>query len=206
MKINEIELVGDQTFSLSTAEHYLSMASPLGVAGEFTVYYAEFDDARVAMFVDDKKQVAAYAGFHSRLNGKVWMARHAQVFPPYEGKNLMGKLYKYVKETLKKSIQSDIYQTYAGKKLWTTTLPALGLHPMIFDTKTEHIIDPKTSNINVYPGDDDSEVQRYCWILEKYDHYPEQNILRENSILSPYTGLWCKPGDNDKQKIYYENK
>jgi hypothetical protein len=190
MKINEIELVGDQDFPLATAEHYLSLARPNGTFGDFVVYYAEFDDARVVIFVDDKKQVAAYAGFYSRLNGKVWMARHAQTYDPHKGKNLMGQLYKYVKETLRKSIQSDIFQTYAGKKMWTVTLPALGLKPMIFDTQTEHIIDPITSSINVYPGDKDPDVHRYCWILEKYDHYPDQNILRENSILTPYTGIW----------------
>ena len=63
----------------------------------------------------------------------------------------------------------------------------MGIEPKIFDTQTEKIINPKTSNIDIYSFD---EPMRYTWILEKNDYYPDQNILNENSILFPIQGLW----------------
>lgn len=35
----------------------------------------------------------------------------------------------------------------------------------------------------------DPDVGRYIWILEKFDRYPQQNILTEG-LLMPYTNLW----------------
>ena len=193
--ISEVDLVGNNIFPLETAKRYLAQATPNGTLGEFNIMYAEFsagDIIQIAIILTDTEEnIAAYAGFVSRLNGRVWQARAAASYPPYAGQALVGKLYKHIKDVLKKSIQSDDTQTLAGKKLWTKTLPGLGLSPMILDTQTHHIYDPKGNgkDINVYPPQDDPNVSRYIWILEKFDRYPQQNTLTEG-LLIPYTNLW----------------
>jgi hypothetical protein len=194
MKISEIELVVVHPFSKESAEHYLSQSSPKGVLDEFTIYYLESGDQRMITLVDDHRQIAAFAGFITRLNGRVWQARSADSYSPHKGKRLIGRIYKLIKDTYKQSVQSDTIQSYNGMKIWTKTLPSLGMHPMIFDTKTEHIIDPKKyPNTIVYPvapSEDDPEMNRYCWILEKNDQYRDANMLDENSIMVPMRGLW----------------
>ncbi|NBW57650.1 hypothetical protein EBR43_07690 [bacterium] len=193
--ISEVDLVGNNTFPLETAKRYLDQATPNGMLEEFNIMYAEFSAGNIIqiaiILTDIDNQIAAYAGFVSRLNGRVWQARAAASYPPYSGQALVGKMYKHIKEVLKKSIQSDDVQTLDGKKLWTKILPGLGLNPMILDTKTHQIYDPKDSgkNIDVYPPQDDPDVGRYIWILEKFDRYPQQNILTEG-LLMPYTNLW----------------
>ena len=94
------------------------------------------------------------------------------------------------KEELKISIQSDTQQTTSGMKLWTKTLPSLGMKPMIFDTETDRIIDPAVTKIDMYPKGSINKKWRYTWILERFDHYPEQNLLAEGSLLMPYVGIW----------------
>lgn len=42
-------------------------------------------------------------------------------------------------------------------------------------------------------GDNSPDLYRYIWILERNDHYPDQNIVNEDSLLMPYTGLWYTP-------------
>lgn len=194
MRINEIELVGDQDYPLSRVEYYWAISAPVGVLENFNVGYIEDGDIRAILLADQNSQVAAIAVFSPWNNGKVWQARNVQTYSPYKGNMLGGKLYKYVKEKMHKSIQSDTEQSYSGKKLWVDTLPKLGLFPMIFDTKTERIIDPKTSDINVYAEYSrlDPEKFRYTWILEQQDHYPMQNLLTEDSIVMPIQGLWCR--------------
>ena len=198
--IDEIELIGAQDFAKSTVERYLGLASPRGTMDQFVVNYAEFpagDVIQIAIILtDDHDQIAAYAGFVSRLNGRVWQARHAQTYAPYQGQALIGKLYQHIKQQWHKSIQSDDVQTTAGRKLWTKTLPSLGLRPMIFDTETEQILDPNTSSVDIYSASDSVDVARYIWILEKFDRYPEQNLLVEGSLLMPVRGLWFNPKEN----------
>jgi hypothetical protein len=170
MKINEIELLNVQPVSKKTVEHYLTLSSPRGMMDEFVLYYLESDNQRMIILVD-QKEVAAFASFITRLNGRVWQARGAGSFALYKGKNLVGKIYQLIKTKYKQSIQSDNAQSYGGMRIWTKTLPSLGMFPMIFDTKTDHIIDPKQyPNIKVYPESptpDDPDMNRYCWILEK---------------------------------------
>jgi hypothetical protein len=194
MKIDEIELIGAQDFSKHTVERYLDLASPQGTMDQFVVNYAEFPAGDViqtaVILTDDHNQVAAYAGFVSRLNGRVWQARNAQTYDPYQGQALIGKLYQHIKQQWHKSIQSDDVQTAAGRRLWTKTLPSLGLKPMIFDTETEQIMDPAAVSVDIYPSPESLDVARYIWILEKFDRYPEQNLLVEGSLLMPLTGLW----------------
>ena len=191
MKIQEIELVSiGNSFPQNIVSRHLETASPIGKIEEFTVYYKENNDQRIVILADSSNDVAAFAGFRTRLNGKVWQARNAASYTPYTGRGLVGKLYLFVKEQLKKSIQSDSEQTVDGAKLWTNTLPRLGLSPKIYDTETGHIIDPTANNIDVYPVQGSANQYRYTWILEKFDHYPDQNLLTEDSLLMPYKGLW----------------
>lgn len=191
MKINEIELVGDQDFSIDKVKYYLSLSSPINTLEKFVLYYLEQNDDRVLILVDDDKNIAAYTMFKIWNNGKVWQARNAQTFSPYKGQQLAGKLYRYVKEVLHKSIQSDTEQSQSARQLWINTLPSLGLKPMIFDTKTELVLDPSDHpHIDVYRQYGDSRDFQYTWIIEHRDHYPQQNLLSEHSLAMPVQGLW----------------
>lgn len=199
MKINEIDLINNQSFPKEGVEMWLKKSTPYGKLENFIVNYIEVDNQRGIVLTDDNNQIAAYAGFVVRLNGKVWQAQNAMSYPPYQGQALVGKIYKMVKDEFKKSIQSDVQQTKDGAKLWTRTLPGLGLKPMIFDTETERIIDPATTKINMYPTSGSIDAKwRYTWILETNNHYPSQNLLAEGSLLMPYKGLWYNFKEENK--------
>lgn len=193
MKISEIELVGNQNFPVAKVKQYLEYTTPKGTMGKFTINYAEIPTAGILQIIiiltDDSDNIAAYVGFVSRLNGRVWQARNSASDVSYSGQALVAKLYKHVKEVWNQSLQSDDMQSVSAKKLWTKTLPSLGLNPKIFDTETEKILDPTLYNINVYAN---NEPTRYVWILEKNDHYPQQNLILEEPSLMPVTGLWFK--------------
>ena len=191
MRLSEIEIVGPQDFPKSMLEPWLEKSRPRGmIEDRFYVNYIEIGDERGIILTDDHNNIAAYAGFISVMHGKVWQAKNAISFDPYKKQSLVGKIYKMVKEEYHQSVQSDIEQTTDARKLWTRTLPSLGLKPMIFDTKTDRIIDPIDSNISVYSNTE--EKHRYCWILEAFDHYPSQNLLKEGSLIMPYKGIWYK--------------
>lgn len=197
MKIDEILRISTQNFPIRGVEKLLKLTQDgYGYIDDLIVNYVESGDDRVIVLTD-KEKIAAFAGFISRLNGRVWQSKNLQTYDDYRGRNLGGKIYKYVREVFKKSIQSDIEQSQSSEILWTKTLPKLGMNPKIFDTRTEYIIDK--SNITAYSttlskmytsDDNDSEKYRYTWILEKFDHYNENSILRENTILMPYTRIW----------------
>lgn len=195
MKITEIELVSiENSFPISKVKDFLAKATPNGMIENFVVHYIESGSHRGVILTDHENNIAAYAGFVVRLNGKVWQAKNAVSYPPFKGQQLVGKIYKLVKETLGKSIQSDTEQTVSGMQLWTKTLPSLGLSPMIYDTTTGHIIDPASNNVNMYPHRGSPNEHRYTWILERNDRYPEQNLLIEGSLLMPYKNLWYNKG------------
>jgi len=198
MKIDEILRISTQDFPLNKVKQLLAMTKDgYGNIDNLLVNYLEEDNQRIIILTDSEKTIAAYAGFISRMNGKVWQAKNLQTYNQYIGKQLGAKIFKYVKEIMKKSIQSDIEQSPSVEKLWTKTLPNLGLYPKIFDTKEEYIIDNSnpiaynTALEKMYTTDDDNlEKYRYTWILEKSDHYPENSILKENQLLLPYIGFW----------------
>lgn len=195
MKINEIELVNiGNSFPIAKVKEFLKKATPNGMLGDFVVHYVESGNHRGIILTDQESNIAAYAGFVVRLNGKIWQAKNAVSYDPFKGQRLVGKIYKLVKETLGKSIQSDTEQTQAGMLLWTKTLPSLGLNPMVYDTSTGHIINPSTTNVNMYPQQGSSIEHRYTWILERNDHYPVQNLLVEGSLLMPFKNLWYNKG------------
>jgi hypothetical protein len=191
MKINEIELVNiGQSFPINKVTEFLARSSPNGMLENFVVNYVESGNHRGIILTDRENNIAAYAGFVVKLNGRVWQAKNAVSYDPYRGQALVGKIYKMVKQELKQSIQSDTEQTRDGMNLWTKTLPSLGLRPMGYDTQTGHVLDPEQTNNLMYPQQGAADEHRYSWILERNDHYPEQNLLKEGSLLMPYQGLW----------------
>ena len=198
MKIDEILRISTQEFPIHKVRQLLQMTKDgYDDIDELTVNYLESGNERIIILTDRNKNIAAFAGFISRMNGKVWQAKNLQTYNQYKGKQLGAKIFKYVKDTMKKNLQSDVEQSPSAEILWTKTLPGLGLHPRIFDTETDRIIDQsneKMYNIalsKMYTSDDnDPDKFKYTWILEKTDHYPCQNLLIEGGLLMPYTGLW----------------
>ena len=191
MKVNEIELVNiGQSFPVDQVKKYLAQSNPNGTLGKFTVNYVESGNHRGIILTDADNNIAAYVSFVVRLNGRVWQAKNAVSYDPYKGQALVGKIYKMVKEQFKKSIQSDTEQTVDGMKLWTKTLPSLGLSPKVYDVETGHILEPEQAHNLMYPQQGSPGEHRYTWILERNDRYPEQNLLSEASLLMPYKGLW----------------
>ena len=197
MKVTEILRISTQDFPIRNVEKLLSMTQDgYGSVDNLTVNYLEAEDQRI-IILTDKDHIAAYAGFLSRLNGRVWQAKNLQTYGNYRGKKLGAKIYKFIKETFKKSIQSDIEQSPSAEKLWTKTLPELGMHPKIFDTETDYIIDtsyPQAYNKAIekmYTNNtEDADKYRYTWILEVYDRYNDNAILQENKLIMPYKGIW----------------
>ncbi len=191
-ELDEIETITikPQSFPMSHAKQLLSKSSDTGITVDgLALHESHLDDEHVLMLVDTAMDPAAFVGFKSRDSDRIWQVVNAITYPPFKGNALVAKIYKIVKEKYKKSIQSDIYQSVDAKRLWTKTLPALGIQPMIYDTDTGYIIDPNTTKINVYDADNP---YRYTWIIEKLDHYSERDMLREGkkSILMPMRGIW----------------
>lgn len=197
MKIDEILRISSQDFPEENVKRILQLShSPIGKIDGLDVHLVVSGDERILILADGA-EVASFAGFISRINDRVWQAKNLQTFYKYRGKKFGVKLYKFVKDVLKKSIQSDVEQTSSAEILWTKTLPKFGLHPKIFDTMTNYIIDksmPKEYSLAIekmYHSDDDSEDKyRYSWILEKNDYYNENSVLTEHKLLMPYTGKW----------------
>lgn len=203
MRVDEILRISSQNFPVENVEQILAKTKDgYGQIDNLNVNYLEQGDERIIILTDREKNIAAYAGFISRMNGRVWQAKNLQTFNDYKGKQLGAKIFKHVKEKMKKSIQSDIEQSSAAEILWTKTLPANGLNPKIFDTETEYVIDQsnqsayQTALSKIYTSDEtDPEKFKYTWVLEQSDHYPTQNILKENQLLMPYRGFWYNFND-----------
>lgn len=191
VQIQEIELVNiGQSFPVDQVKKFLDQSSPNGMIDGFVANYIESGNHRGVILTDTDGNIAAYAGFRTRLNGRVWQAKNAVSYDPYRGRALVGKIYRMVKQQLGKSIQSNTEHTVAGMKLWTKTLPSLGLSPRVYDTQTGHILDPDQALDLMYPHQGSHNEHRYTWILERNDRYPEQNLVHEASLLMPFKGLW----------------
>jgi hypothetical protein len=61
---------------------------------------------------------------------------------------------------------------------------------MIYDAETGHVLSPEQGQHLIYPQSGSGNQHRYTWILERNDHYPEQNLLLEGSLLMPLKNLW----------------
>jgi len=202
MIIDEIELIAmnQNSFSINHIKNLLYQSVPDGELEGFIVHYLEKGDVRCISLTDNTNNqtsdIAAFAGFQVRSNGRVWQGKNVIVYHKYKGQQLAGKIYKFVKEHYKKSIQSDTEQTIDGQTLWVKTLPSLGLKPMIYDNETGYTIDPTKTNIQMYhtSNSTDQSKFRYTWIIEKSDYYKERNMLQENKIIMPIRYLWHDGG------------
>jgi hypothetical protein len=201
MRIDEILLVPEQNFDKKEISKHLLNSKKF--ADKFPYDPLNFDvnyqnnGKEVIIILTDNDDIVAFAGF-SVISASLWQGRNIQVYESYLGRNIAANLIKFVKNDIGVNIQSDIRQSQSGKKLWTEKLQTVGIHPKIFDTETNHIID---KNINptaydnslskIYTTDPLSPDKfKYTWILEHNDQYPDQNILKENSLLMPLYGLW----------------
>jgi len=203
----EIELISlnPSSFSIDHIKNLLLKSTLSGDLENYIVNYLENADARCIILTDNNTgDIAAFAAFQVRSNGRVWQGRNALVYPKYRGQKLTGKIYNYIKDHYKKSIQSDTEQTLDGQKLWTKTLPSLGLKPMIYDIETGYVIDPNTPNITMYYTSNSNNPlkNRNTWIIEKNDHYRTRDMISENIIIMPNRHLWYDGGITQTEKDF----
>jgi hypothetical protein len=206
-ELDEIKMIdlSPDTFPINHVKSLLPNASPTAhrIDG-LRLHEVQSGKVHGLILADVDGTPAAFAGFIERNGGKVWQAANAKVYGSHAGKALVAKIYELVKETYGKSIQSDLEQTIDARRLWTKTIPAIGLKPMIYDTDTGYIIDPKNSSIDVY---DQTQPYRYCWIIERDDRYSDRDLLREGQlqILMPYRGSWYDGGiSDDDRRLFNE--
>jgi len=201
MRIDEIEIIPNQNFSQTTLQNYLNLTSCVHTGDMFSydnrlhVNYINNGKEFLLILSDEYEKAVAYAGFEI-ISDKILQAKNVAVFSPYTGENLAAKMYKFVKEQMHKSIQSDNRQTISGKKLWLDGLEKEGLNPCVYDTMTHDIIDrnvyPEKFNelINVMYDSSDERSRNYIWVMEKNDNYPSQNILTETKLLLSIKTWW----------------
>ena len=106
MKISE--------FTKDNLYQFLNNSNKIGILENLVINQIESGNERLLILTDLDNNIAAYAGFIVRHNGKIWQSKNASSYEPYKGKYLVAKLYKFVKEKLKISIQSDINQSLMG--------------------------------------------------------------------------------------------
>lgn len=186
-QVTEIEITPEQQFGQDHILQRLQLATQQkNLIDGLEIYLYDENHTRLIAAWDDKnKQLAAAVVFQHmpKLRSRLYVAKHTEVFPQYQGQRLSGKLYKYCCEVLDMTIQSDMWQSASAKSLWTKTLPALGLHPQILDTTTNRTFSP--DKIDPYKNNN----HRYCWILEAHDNYP--NHISEQSLIQPYRGIYA---------------
>ena len=206
MRIDEIQLINlpDAVFLKQDAADLLHKSEKIGKIKNLDLYYLKQHNHIVFVLANENNDIAAYSSFIERAN-QVWQEAGMRTYPPFKGQQLIGNLYKFIKERLYKSLQSDQQHTDSAKHLWTHTLPSLGLNPYIYDSQTAKIIDPKNNKygIEVYPDSSGltlAELWRYMWIINSGDYYRETDILSEDSILMPWRGLWYDHGVSDIER------
>jgi hypothetical protein len=192
MKITEIEKVsGVQPFSVEQVKKILNLTNPKGELDQFTVNYVEDRGQHFVVLTDQSGQISAYAGFVQRPNN-IWQARNAQSFAPYTGQALVGKIYNMVNQVWRHRLMSDLRQSEDSVKLWSKTLPGLGLKPMMMDVQTSMIDKPDLNKL--YP-DNELEQGNYCWILDPSNRYPDQNLVESGyTLIMPLMGIWFTGG------------
>jgi hypothetical protein len=190
--IKEILEIPDQSFPIDQVKNILSLCNQIGTIENYSVNYLENESERFLVLTQEF-EIVAFVGFESKINDTVWQIKNIQSY--CAGKLLSAKLIQFTLKTLRKSVQSDLEQTSSAKHMWLNSLPSLGLHPKIFDNKTEYILDkdvnPSAYNSALSKMYDSAEYKRYTWILDKDDYYSSQSVLKENQLLMPLTGKWA---------------
>lgn len=150
---------GFATHVLSGARQQVDQSNKPVTIDNFEIFSYAPQDGRLPkqvffVLADITGKLAAFAGFNMvdlpGLPDTALQASHVETYAPYQSRRLIGKLYKYLHEQQGVIICSDIKQTESGRKLWEVTLPALGLHPQIYDTGSDTVIDP-SAGIDMYP-------------------------------------------------------
>jgi len=177
--LSEIERFPAQNFDYNIAKSMFDKSYELNYRINGFKLYSYVDNIMTTFFLFDaqNKKIAAFASFIHRpdIRMSLWQAKNSETFSPYQGNMLVGKIYKFCKEQLEWSIQSDIEQTPAGENLWKSILPKLGLYPKVIDLDTHIVYSTKPDN-EIY-----GMFQNYCWILESKDYY--RNLVEEGSIM-----------------------
>jgi len=192
MRLDEIIKLPDQDIPYGEVLDKLEVSNPRGTLEQFTVNYAE-DRRKCWVILTDSGEMAAFAGFIISDDGWSLQNDSMLTMPKYRGMNLMAKLFKFIKEEWSMSIYSDYRMTQSGYTVWTAGLPKLGLSPMIIDTETEQIIDPKSEyakSLPLFASSMAPNSDRYIFMMERYDRYPRQNIINEGHSSIPLKGIF----------------
>ena len=187
--LTEIERVGAQNFPLNKVEEILQQCSHKDgdTIDGFDAWFGRNGDERYVVLTDSSGKIASYAGFKA-LEPNRWQAKNTATYSPFRGNRLASKIYRELTNH-QISILSDIRQSPNGERLWTSSLPKLGLNPMVFDFDTNNIYRPDQIGDKIYSTDPKIK-HRYCWILEWNGKYADQNLVYENKMLMPLQGLW----------------
>jgi len=185
--LGEIEMMPVQQFSPNEIIKWLPHATlqDQHING-CEIYLLDKDGSRlIAAWDDESKKLAAFALFvnQPQIRARLWTAKNAETFTGYSGKLLTAGLYKYCKQTLGMTIQSDMQQSPGSKQLWTKSLPTSGLYPKVLDTETNLVMN--TRDIDPYIDNN----LRYCWIIESNDQYSNQ--IPKGSMLQPYNRIYA---------------
>ena len=181
MKINEIIILPSQSFEKHTIEGLIPLSTKIDTIEKYELRLIEHNTDRILLVVDETLDLKAYAGFMSARNDTVWVAKNVQSWA--NGQRLAAKLYVYVLRALKKNLQSDFDQTTEGRKLWTVSLPAIGIIPKVLDTETGKVYDRNEKN--PYDG-----AARFVWCISEN----VANITESpSSLLQVILGKWYHP-------------
>jgi len=184
--LSEIERYPPQDFDFNIIKNVFdhSKKSTFKI-DEFSLYVYVENVLTFILLVDEnnKNAIAAFAAFMHRpdLRTTMWQAKNSISYYPYKGKFLVAKIYKFCKEQLEWTIQSDLKQTKSAEILWSKTLPKIGINPKILDLETHRVHD-NDGSLNVYGN------ERYCWIIESNDHY--RNHINAHWGIPPFSNLY----------------
>lgn len=194
--IKELVESGSEYISIDAAMYFLRKSRPRGFLVNYDVasYFCEIggpDETvyRVVIAAQHKKGIAACAIFTGRLNGKIWQLSHATTYPGFTDTGIMYKIIDSFRRC-GTSFQSRDITTDASNKFWSETLPKYGLNPMIFDTETEYVMNPKTHMVTMYPQEIVNGMSRYAWVLHHKDSYSDHCMIDSGLLGRPYTGFW----------------
>jgi hypothetical protein len=193
-------LIPTQDFDLDAVEARLGLLYPTApIAGMRTSYIESGDDRYIYMYERRGKNIpVAFAHFISRVNGRVWQTEDIRVASDYADQQLEAAIIEYATTHFDKSLQSGVIFQPHMLHLWTVTIPAMHLSPVMYDSKTRYTLDllsPYSAYAAALAGmhsrssKDSADPRRYCWILPVRDSHT-QEPLRDHAFFPPYRGLW----------------
>ena len=165
MKISEITDLGNVPVDTRNITKLLPSSEHEGYLEGFKIMTYTESSPIFVFLVDDDDKPACAAMFNQHSTG-IFIANRVVTYPGFEGKRLAAKIYKWLVDN-GLEIRSDYSQTSSGKTLWTKSLPAIGLNPMLLDTSTNEIVPPEhMDKVRVYYPVGDTNGSRYIWVLK----------------------------------------